>query len=171
MCRGDPVNNNVTTVVAIEPDLLWCRDYQMAKVKQARKYDINNDLRRALDGNRLHPLLSYALIDGAEALRERYPDCLITPRDFARSAISVLERAGVIARVDPDVEVPVWLEGRDKRFARGRGKRRPAWVITPRFPRDFKSGLCRFQLWSCFVADISGDEIIWTINKLPHKVH
>jgi hypothetical protein len=72
----------------------------MTNGKQERKYDINNDFRRALDGNRLQPLLSYALVDGALSLSERYPDCLKTPRDFARSAIPILERSGVITLVD-----------------------------------------------------------------------
>jgi hypothetical protein len=130
--------------------------------KEVRKYNIENDLRRALDGARLHGLIGYALINGWWSLVERYPDCKKTRWDFARSAVPVLQRAGVIALIDPVVEIPEWLPARHAKTVRR--VKRPIWMMTPTYP--WKS-----DLWKHFVAEMRGGEIIWVKTNDPIKRH
>jgi hypothetical protein len=135
----------------------------MSKAKK-RNYNIENDLRRYLDGIRLHPYLGHLLINGWRYLVSRYPDCTRTRWEFARSAVPVLQRAGLIELVDPSVKVPKWLVEQEVKLV-NRGKMRPIWMLTPSFPGGV-------ELWMTdFVAEMCGGEIVWAKEKRSLKHH
>ena len=137
--------------------------FEMVMVgKQASSNGLNGDLRRALDGIRLHPTLGAALIDGAYWLQKRYPKCTKTWWEFARSAIAVLRSEDLVVLIDPSRELPVWLHDEDRTFVRGRSKL-PAWMTTPSFPHE-RVSLCsenESAIWHDFVADLENGEIVW----------
>jgi len=95
--------------------------------KPTRKYNPLNDTRRFSDGVRLHPDVAVVLEYGYMILRGRYTESAISRAEFMREAISILHRLKVIALVDPSIEVPDWLNDRDKRLAR-RGAVLPIWM-------------------------------------------
>jgi hypothetical protein len=125
--------------------------------KTTRKYSVENDLRRRLDGIRLHPLIGHSLINGGRRFLDDHPNCAKTRWDFARSAIPVMQRAGVTVLVDPKVEIPDWLPDAEQKLAR-RGNERPIWMPTLTFPGSF-------ELWDYLVAGLKGEEIVWVKEK------
>jgi hypothetical protein len=124
------------------------------QAKTVRNYNVENDLRRRLDGVRLHPLVGYALIDGGRRFFDEYPHCEKSRWDFARSAIPIMQDVGVIELIDPKGGIPKWLPEREQKLAH-RGGLRPIWMPTFSFPGSY-------ELWDHIVAGLRGDEIVWT---------
>lgn len=135
----------------------------MSKAKK-RNYNIENDLRRYLDGIRLHPSVGYMLINGWRYLVSRYPNCTKTRWEFARSAVPILQRAGLIELVDPSIKVPDWLFEREIKLVR-RGKMKPIWMLTHTFIRAYSTSV---EVWMTdLVAEIRDGEIVWVKAKGP----
>ncbi|QDM16065.1 hypothetical protein FNL56_09365 [Tardiphaga sp. vice304] len=130
--------------------------------KPTRKYIPRDDARRFSDGVRLHPFVGYQLNDGWQDFRRNHPYCKTTPAEFAKSAIPVLQRLGLITLIDPAVEIPEWLNDRDAELAR-RGGKLPIWMPMPKFSWDLDP-------WKYAIPEMRGNDIIWLEARLPKKL-
>jgi hypothetical protein len=134
---------------------------QAQYTKKKRKYVPEDDARRFSDGVRLHPFIGYSLNDGWRDLISRYPENAVTPADFSRAAIPILERLGLIVLISPLHDVPSWLNPRDTKLVR-RGNKRPIWMMAKDFPWES-------NLWKYVVSELRNGEIIWSKVKHPAR--
>src|SRR5438874_2335251 len=96
---------------------------EKTRARNTRKYSPQADTRRYSDGVRMHQYLGYILMEGGNDLVRRYPDMRVSRAEFARSALPVLQRLGLVILIDPLKPLPSWLRDRERKLAMRGGKK------------------------------------------------
>jgi hypothetical protein len=125
--------------------------FEKTNARNTREYSPQTDTRRYSDGVRLHEYLGYILMEGGNDLMRRYPDMRVSRAEFARAALPVLERLGLVILIDPLKPLPSWLGDRERKLVM-RGGSKPIWMPTQSMP---------FYVWDRVVSEVRDGQIVW----------
>ncbi len=106
-----------------------------------RKYDPKQDLRRFLDGVRMHPFVATALEFGVLHFCPAGRPLRFDKRVFVRTGLHHLASNELVARIDPAIDVPDWVTPEFSKLAR-RGGKLPIWLPTAKM-----SGYDPMRMW------------------------
>lgn len=143
----------------------WRDQMTIKHAKSAkRSYDPQQDLRRFIDGVRMHPFVSATLDLGAGHFSPHGRPPLFDKRVFFRAGIRHLANQFVISRIEPAVHVPDWVPSAYRKLAL-RGGRIPIWLPTTKMERyDL------LEMWNGIrIVDYCDDEVLLAGDFTPEQ--